>query len=257
MPVGDLAGLDENLATAWRLMTSARPGHPPVDDGEVLLASTGAPVDFFNPCVVRQRTADPERALARIDAHYHRLDVPYLVWLRDGLDPDFVVVARSAGLDVRPGPPAMAMSPIAAAPPLPAGLVVDGVGSEGDADAVAGLSAAANGISVEMAREVVSVELSAHIDAAVFIGRLDGLAVSTSTLVISGSDAGVYGVATEPRCRRRGFGQALTWAALAEGAARGCHGSVLQTSEVGRSIYERMGFRVVGDYLHIAGPGPT
>jgi predicted acetyltransferase len=55
-------------------------------------------------------------------------------------------------------------------------------------------------------------------------------------------------VATRAKFRRRGVGEALTWHAVREGVAAGCRSATLQASEMGRPIYERMGFRLVAPY---------
>jgi predicted acetyltransferase len=66
--------------------------------------------------------------------------------------------------------------------------------------------------------------------------------------VKSGTTAGIYNVATLPSHRKRGYGEAMTWRAVAGGAAAGCDVAILQASQMGRPIYERMGFRLVAPY---------
>jgi predicted acetyltransferase len=77
---------------------------------------------------------------------------------------------------------------------------------------------------------------------------VDGEPVASSTLVYGGRVAGVHNVATLPEARRRGFGEALTWHAMARGASFGCDMAALQASQMGRPVYERMGFRLVSQY---------
>ena len=84
--------------------------------------------------------------------------------------------------------------------------------------------------------------------AQMYTGFLDGEPVATSALFMSNHVAGVYNVATLNAYRRRGFGEAMTWHAVREGAAAGCGMASLQASEMGRPIYERMGFRLVAGY---------
>jgi predicted N-acetyltransferase YhbS len=85
-------------------------------------------------------------------------------------------------------------------------------------------------------------------DKAMFIGRLDGLPAANSFIVRTGSTAGIYAVGTAEAARRRGLGNAVTWAAI--GAARewGCDAVVLQASEMGYPVYSKMGFKSVVDY---------
>jgi predicted acetyltransferase len=65
---------------------------------------------------------------------------------------------------------------------------------------------------------------------------------------VDGAVAGVYNVAALPSHRRRGIGEAMTWRSVARGREAGCTVAVLEASEMGRPVYERMGFRVVAPY---------
>jgi predicted GNAT family acetyltransferase len=56
---------------------------------------------------------------------------------------------------------------------------------------------------------------------------------------------GIYNVATVPDARRGGFGTALTAAAMAYGLERGARWAILESSSMGMSVYERLGFRQV------------
>ncbi len=52
----------------------------------------------------------------------------------------------------------------------------------------------------------------------------------------------IMGVATVPAFRRRGLGTALTWAAVREGAARGCTRATLAAQGASFDLYRKMGF---------------
>jgi GNAT superfamily N-acetyltransferase len=81
-----------------------------------------------------------------------------------------------------------------------------------------------------------------------FLARLDGEAVGTSLGVRAGDVLGVFNVATVPAARGRGVGRAVTLAALRDGAGAGCRMAVLQASEMGHPVYERLGFRDFAAY---------
>jgi len=81
-----------------------------------------------------------------------------------------------------------------------------------------------------------------------FVGSVAGRPVATSALFQSDDIAGVYFVATVPDARRKGYGAALTWMALEVGRRAGARVGYLQATEMGRPVYERMGFRRVVDY---------
>ena len=73
-----------------------------------------------------------------------------------------------------------------------------------------------------------------------FIGRVSGQAVSASIGVISDGVAGIFGVATKPAYRRRGYGTAMTWAAVGSAPTLP---AVLGPSDIGEPVYRKMGFR--------------
>jgi GNAT superfamily N-acetyltransferase len=110
------------------------------------------------------------------------------------------------------------------------------------------------GMPIEVARLILGAPLLADPDAAIAVGYFGGRPVTTALLAQSGETAGVYNVATLEEHRGRGFGEAATWAVIAEGARRGCTHSVLQSSDAGYPVYTRMGFMDVGRYRQLEGP---
>jgi ribosomal protein S18 acetylase RimI-like enzyme len=78
-----------------------------------------------------------------------------------------------------------------------------------------------------------------------FVGTVEGEPVASSGLMTFGGLAGIYNVATVPGARRRGYGEALTRAAIGYGRDLGYHVAILGASDLGRGIYQRMGFRDV------------
>lgn len=81
-----------------------------------------------------------------------------------------------------------------------------------------------------------------------YVGYLDGEPVAVSSLVMAAGLAGIYAVATLPEARRRGIGTVMTHHAMAEGRRRGARHAVLQATDMGRPVYERLGFSKVHAY---------
>lgn len=77
-----------------------------------------------------------------------------------------------------------------------------------------------------------------------FSGRVGGKTVSVSIGCVSDGVVEVYGVATLPQHRRRGYGAAMTWACLQMAPTLQ---AVLQPSKQARSMYRRMGFVEAGE----------
>ena len=88
-----------------------------------------------------------------------------------------------------------------------------------------------------------------------FGGWLDGTLVSSSGLFTGSGIAGIYAIATDEAHRGRGFGRAVTAAAMAAGRALGHDTSVLLSSDLGLPVYRRLGFREVGSVRFLRWPG--
>jgi len=76
-----------------------------------------------------------------------------------------------------------------------------------------------------------------------FVGCVDDAPVASASLYLGYGVGGISSVATLPEYRRRGIGTAITRAVLEEIQQLGYQYSTLFASSMGRSIYERLGFR--------------
>lgn len=82
-----------------------------------------------------------------------------------------------------------------------------------------------------------------------YIGYHHGKPVATSVRYASDHIAGIFAVSTVEEFRRRGFGEAMVWRAVIDGKLEeDCNMSFLQASDMGRPLYERMGYRVLVEY---------
>jgi ribosomal protein S18 acetylase RimI-like enzyme len=88
------------------------------------------------------------------------------------------------------------------------------------------------------------------------VGELDGRPVSHAIAVGDRQAVGIYSVGTSPEVRRRGYGRAITSAAITAGcAAFGSEVVILQSSELGLGVYRAMGFREITRYVIYEPPG--
>jgi ribosomal protein S18 acetylase RimI-like enzyme len=85
------------------------------------------------------------------------------------------------------------------------------------------------------------------------VARLDGKPVSSAQGVRLDGAIGIYNVATLPEARGRGIGAAVTLAVVQDAIARGARFAVLESSDMGHSVYRRIGFRDVAS-LRVYGP---
>lgn len=81
-------------------------------------------------------------------------------------------------------------------------------------------------------------------DVAVFVGYRNGRAVAAGQVFRMDRYAVVAGIGTVPELRGRGYGAALTHAALLEGRRRGCVTGALRSGPLSMPLYQRLGFQI-------------
>ena len=70
-------------------------------------------------------------------------------------------------------------------------------------------------------------------------------ALGCGTVLLDDETAGLYNIAVLESARGRGIGYAITAALMNVGVAAGCTNAILHASEIGRPVYERLGFEEV------------
>lgn len=83
-----------------------------------------------------------------------------------------------------------------------------------------------------------------------YLGRLNDEPVACSSLLLGEQTAGIHNVATLANARRRGIGRAITAAPLYVARAAGYRIAVLSASDMGYSVYEKLGFREYFKFHH-------
>jgi GNAT superfamily N-acetyltransferase len=134
------------------------------------------------------------------------------------------------------------------APRAISGLAVRRVRSSGDQLAWLEVMRSGFGLPDAIARGLDRLSAAAGTDGIWlrYVAFLDGEPVGSAGLNRAGAIPGLYNVATVPGARRRGVATAVTLAALGDAKAGGAATAVLGTTEMGRGIYERLGFRPAG-----------
>lgn len=149
--------------------------------------------------------------------------------------------------------PAMVLSPIPTrCPPLPKGLDVRRVEDRDELLTFARTGAPPFGMAAtsmdDIAEGLARRIADGSFRGGCYLGYYGGTPVATSLRFTSSRVAGVYFVATAKKYRGRGIGEAMTWRAAVDGREEGCSLSALQASEMGRPVYEGMGYRTVANY---------
>jgi GNAT superfamily N-acetyltransferase len=129
---------------------------------------------------------------------------------------------------------------------VPPGLVIRTVPDQVGTDAFHDLVGAAFGAPPDLAGAMRPLPTFAlDPDIALFVGSVDGVDVTAAGYSRSGPTAVLWGVATLEAYRGRGYGSAVSRAALAHAAARSCTNAALRSGPKSIPLYERLGFRYV------------
>jgi ribosomal protein S18 acetylase RimI-like enzyme len=242
-----------HLHDAWRRLAGSIPGGWAEQASGLTCIATGSPSPSFNLALSGERPRDPRVALDEADVRFREAGLPWLLKLQPELDHELVVHARRRGLELdEEAVYAMPIRPWAATAVLPSDspLSISVAGRDTIDDAIKcfadAFDADPDAVGRLFGRNLLTVPTFT-----VFVGYLSGEPVATSMLATTHSVglAGVYSVATRPAHRGRGFGTALTAAALAAAGKQGYDTAVLEPSPAGAPMYRRMGFEPLTTYL--------
>jgi ribosomal protein S18 acetylase RimI-like enzyme len=267
-----LAALEhENLIEAMAFVGSSIDGAVVRRSDGVALIGSGLPIRLFNQVLIEGDGASPEALADAVQVLRDRVS-PFVVNLRIGADDGVIPVTTGLGLvplSTRPWMPGMALHPVARSGASPAGapstdappadappadhdirLVTDAAGLEDHIRA----AAAGFEMDVDLVRMIMAGTLDAVDTAHVYVGYTDGQPVTAGLGLRTGRTIGVYNIATVPEARKRGYGAAMTTRIVDDAVAAGCDVAVLQASEMGFGIYERLGYRTVVEYMAYIDP---
>jgi hypothetical protein len=227
--------------------------------GGVVTILTGLPFDWFNQVLIEREEATPAGVLAAVAQARERGD-PFVVRLRLGIDDRFVPTLTQARLvpessdTLTPGMVAFPIDSDAISAPAPAELEIRRVIDAAGIDAHRSVVTAGFGSDPTVAQGTACRELLDRPECVLYVGYDGGAAVVSGLGWRTGRTIGVYSIATVESARRRGYGATMTARVLADGVVAGCDVAALQASEMGRPIYERLGFRTVVKYAAYVEP---
>ena len=227
-------------------------------DGVVTIL-TGLPFDWFNQVLTEHEAATADGVLAGLRRARER-GGDFVVRLREGIDDQYIPTLIDAGM--RPAAaqtsiPGMVIFPIddqaitaQVAPELEIRRVTDAAGL----DAHRRVVTAGFGSHPSVALGTACADLLGRPEVVVYVGHLAGDPVVSGLGWRTGRTIGVYSIATVESARRHGYGATMTARVVADGVDAGCDVAVLQASEMGRPIYERLGFRTAVTYAAYVDP---
>lgn len=223
------------------------------DEGDVAWGMTPMPIGAFNR-VVRIRLAEhaaDDRVRAVAD-RYGAAGVPESWWI----DPQSTPTDLGARLErmgyASEAVPAMRVE--AADVPeleLPAGVTLSWATEPGALRSAMQLVAAGFGLPGELGDRMADLMVLAagpDMPLRTVVARLDEKPVASAQGIHIGRAVGIYNVATLEGARGQGIGAAVTVAVLRDAMARGAGFGVLESSDLGHSVYRRIGFRDVATF---------
>jgi GNAT superfamily N-acetyltransferase len=250
-----LSALDCNFLEASRIFVASSERGEYRERRDVAVCCCGLPAESLNWGFLKPPYADAGATAEAVRSYFAERKLPFNVTFRDEDPRPVLERLESSGWRRKSEPtPGMALSIPRAIPAAPEGLSIAAMRTPEELVAFREAAFRGFGYPLAVARFFLSEPLLAMPHVRMYAGLVDGVVVATSMLIATGSVAGIYWVATLDEQRGRGYGAALTWAAVEGGRALGCELASLQASQLGRPVYTRMGFAHVLDYEHLLPP---
>lgn len=231
-----------NMYGAYSTWVLRHPSSQVVPDSDIILIDSGVPSRELNIGFLLS-TQNASAAINKGSRFFGERSRPWrleaALHLKELVDP----IAKSVGLTeyaVRPGF-TLVPEELKRSVPTPQ-LAIEKVDSAEKGHVF--LRSLMEGFSIEPSPAGVPPEVRFSLpDLTRYLGLVDGVPVATAAVYTHCRVAGIYAVSTVPKARRRGYGRAVTERAVLDGFSSGCTVSFLQSTVMGRPMYEGMGYR--------------
>jgi ribosomal protein S18 acetylase RimI-like enzyme len=202
---------------------------------------------FFQGVLVTQPAPGDEQRLVRETRDYFAgEDLPgFCWWFRQGVDQGpWEEPLRALGFTADTDPPGMALVlDELVEPEMPRGLTIVPVGDPETLQVWGQTFTVGYGLPPEMGEPFMAILTEVGGAMQHYLGYLDGTPVAAASLFPAAGVAGIYDIAVLPAMRGKGIGAAITAAALRDARAMGYNAAILQSSDMGFRVYQRLGFR--------------
>lgn len=237
----------EAMIAFWRDRAARHGGDAHEIDG-LVVAISGLPANDQSVTLVEREPADARAALAEAEGRFRARGRAFGVKVEVGRHPAVESVVRSLGLRMVSSEPAMVVPVTEVGPAAtPPGVNVHRVTGPDELRGMVDIEVAVFGTDRRVAEGLLPPSILATDSIRCYLATLDGEPVGSAYAHRFGGALGVFGVATLERARRRGIGTAVTTSAVRD-HREAADLAWLEASQLGRPVYERMGFRAISDY---------
>ncbi len=234
------------VAAAWRNRVRHLEGHVLGSRDGLLVCLSMLPADEQNVTVVEREPEDPRAALEWAERLVRSQGRIFGIELEPGRHPGVDRAVRELGLGIVVARPAMAIRVADLAPPVPEGVSVHRVVDPDELPAVAGLEERVFGTTPAVAERMLGASMLEAPGIRLVLATLGGEPAGFAWTNVAEGAVGVFGVGTAPEHRRRGIGRTVT--AFAVHDAPHVDLAWLQPTEMGRPLYDSMGFDPVSEW---------
>jgi GNAT superfamily N-acetyltransferase len=250
----------QQFSQAWRLLCAGAPGRSFADGEGVEYVFSRCPIPFFNFALLTARGISADDLKSRAVAARAWASDQHVPWLflvtHEALDADLDAAAVLDDCELAPLVPLTGMMAEGVTPStnvtpstkVPSNVELSVPRDDAGCSAILDINAAAYGMDFDVAKDLIGTS-SFWANHFPVIGAVGGARVATASVLMTDSCRYVVLVATDPAWQRRGLADAAMRRALElSAAAHGERPTVLHATEAGRTVYERMGYRIISHH---------
>lgn len=195
--------------------------------------------------------SNPSKTFKEINDFFKEKDLPYVFWIGEGRDENMERYLRHHGYEPskEPGTPLMVIDHKLDMPALEIDIEVKKVESQAQIDDYIDLVDECFELGEEVARDMFNSSnvLNSRNNAAYLI-YYKGKAVSGVQIYRTDDVAGIYWVATREEMRGKGLGKYISALGTNTAFDMGVDKVILQASKLGKYVYDRIGYDLIGYY---------
>lgn len=244
-----ISAIEANMFTFW-LNYGRLPGREVYEDARLLRFATGVPFPLFNAVFRAQLSpAEIDTTITATLQSYAARRLPLFWWTGPATRPaDLGTVLQKYGLHHAGNTPGMAgaLSALPTSLPTLPDFTIHPVEDEAALRQWVTVLTVGNGLPYMLHPAIEELEVSRGIGQTIapqrYLGVYKGKPVAASALHLDAGVGGLYSVATILEARGHGFGAAVSLQPLLDARALGYSVGVLQASEMGFPVYQRLGF---------------